>query len=307
MMLSDLKNIVKRYLKKPLPQAFPDTKPKPVSKEARPSVPPASAKNGPLSEPYKPDRSTAGKRFHETDKHGFRKIRGHEDLDRLLNAPPPGPEAMEGRSTKVVPERGGFRIEKEKSRKERTGKALPRKKPVRMDKNGLPMLSGDLNLLRAFSPVTADEAPGPSPQPSKSRKPADADEPFEEMLSQSLSGKNVTRLLQEKDSLYQHGNPILISEKIRRYPAPESELDLHGWRAPQAVEKTDRFIRNGVRTGKLTLRIIVGKGLHSEEGAVLPDVVEEKIVALKHENIVLSYRWENRIKSRSGAIIVYLA
>jgi hypothetical protein len=55
-----------------------------------------------------------------------------------------------------------------------------------------------------------------------------------------------------------------------------------------------------------TLRIIVGKGLHSENGPVLPDVVEDTLSALQREGVVLAFRWEGRSKRRSGSVIVYL-
>jgi len=54
------------------------------------------------------------------------------------------------------------------------------------------------------------------------------------------------------------------------------------------------------------LRIIVGKGIHSLSKAVLPDVVEKKIVELKKEDIVMTFLWEKHRKLKSGAIIVYL-
>ena len=51
----------------------------------------------------------------------------------------------------------------------------------------------------------------------------------------------------------------------------------------------------------------MGKGLHSEDRAVLPDVIEDLLTDMKREDIVLSYRWEKRVKRKSGAVIVYLA
>ena len=50
----------------------------------------------------------------------------------------------------------------------------------------------------------------------------------------------------------------------------------------------------------------MGKGLHSQGGAVLPDVIEDLAVALKRQKVVLTYRWEKRIKRKSGSLIVYL-
>ncbi|OQX20720.1 MAG: hypothetical protein BWK80_35435, partial [Desulfobacteraceae bacterium IS3] len=61
-----------------------------------------------------------------------------------------------------------------------------------------------------------------------------------------------------------------------------------------------------LRDALRTVRIIVGKGLHSEGKAVLRDVVEEKLVSLKREGMILSFKWEKTNKLKSGAIIVYL-
>ncbi len=55
-----------------------------------------------------------------------------------------------------------------------------------------------------------------------------------------------------------------------------------------------------------TLRIIVGKGIHSEDGPVLPHVVEDLLKEMKKENIVLAYKWEGAKKLKFGAVLVYL-
>ena len=50
----------------------------------------------------------------------------------------------------------------------------------------------------------------------------------------------------------------------------------------------------------------MGKGLHSEGGPVLPDVVEDLLKEMKKENIVLAYVWEGKKKIKSGSVVVYL-
>jgi DNA-nicking Smr family endonuclease len=57
----------------------------------------------------------------------------------------------------------------------------------------------------------------------------------------------------------------------------------------------------------LAVRIITGKGLHSEGQPVLPDTVEGVLRTLKKENLVKSWRWEKGQKEKSGALIVQLA
>jgi len=54
------------------------------------------------------------------------------------------------------------------------------------------------------------------------------------------------------------------------------------------------------------VRIIVGKGLHSQAGAVLPDAVEKKIVELKRAGRIATFSWEKKSKRASGSIIVFL-
>jgi DNA-nicking Smr family endonuclease len=93
---------------------------------------------------------------------------------------------------------------------------------------------------------------------------------------------------------------------LRRYPEPQAQLDLHGATAPKARQRAESFIRTSVADGLFTLRLIVGKGLHSPEGAVLPDVIEDLLLALKRESLVLTFRWEKGLKRKSGAVIVYL-
>jgi hypothetical protein len=52
--------------------------------------------------------------------------------------------------------------------------------------------------------------------------------------------------------------------------------------------------------------IIVGKGLHSQGKAILPDVVEKKITRLKRKKWLLGFEWEKKDKRKSGSLIVYL-
>jgi DNA-nicking Smr family endonuclease len=82
---------------------------------------------------------------------------------------------------------------------------------------------------------------------------------------------------------------------------------LHGYTSYQAEEKVDSYIRDAYQREIFTLRLIVGKGLHSENGPVLPDVVEDKLIELKQQRIVLAYQWEKKSKAKSGAVIVHLA
>lgn len=120
-----------------------------------------------------------------------------------------------------------------------------------------------------------------------------------------LQGKSKSALLNEK-GIEKKGKKQSVSKLVKNYPAPQSELDLHGETSQSAEFRADNYIRSALSRGLLTLRIIVGKGTHSEFGAVLPDTIEDLLNKLKKEKVVLSFRWEKKVKRKSGAIIVYL-
>jgi len=126
----------------------------------------------------------------------------------------------------------------------------------------------------------------------------DLEEDFETLLEASLKQKNS---LVKKTT-----NPMPLKKRLKRYPPPEAELDLHGFTALGAEVKAKSFISTCKHQGYFSLRIIVGKGLHSDLGPVLPHVIEAVLKTLKNQNIVLAYEWDRVKKSKSGAVIVYL-
>ena len=136
-------------------------------------------------------------------------------------------------------------------------------------------------------------------------EPEISDKEFAELLDISLKGKSMDRMMQEKK---ERGAPqkVPLSKRLKRYPPPESKLDLHGFTGTGATIKADSYIRTAFQNGLFTIRIIVGKGTHSDFGAVLPGVVQDLLVKLKNESIVLHFVWEKKKKAKSGAIIVYL-
>lgn len=94
---------------------------------------------------------------------------------------------------------------------------------------------------------------------------------------------------------------------VHSYPPPQQSLDLHGCTLEEAELKTLAFIERGERLGLQTLRIITGKGLHSPGGkAVLPDATEQQLRLLKRQGDIYAFAWEKKVKSKSGALIVYL-
>ncbi|QTA88802.1 Smr/MutS family protein [Desulfonema magnum] len=178
--------------------------------------------------------------------------------------------------------------EKRKRTKKRKTKKIP---PPKTNKHGIPILTKGDNLVELFVCEKSEEK---------------LDDDFSEIVQNSFSEENVQAMLQEKSENLFPKKELTISEKIKMYPLPEDEIDLHGYTAKEAEKKTESFIETARWKGILTLRIIVGKGLHSRGKAVLRDVVENKISELKKKNLVLTFKWEKRGKLKSGSVIVYL-
>ncbi len=129
---------------------------------------------------------------------------------------------------------------------------------------------------------------------------------FTAMLEESLSNKNLEKALEEKNTCSYHSKKSTIQDTLKDYPMPQDEIDLHGCTKHEAQEKISCFIKYAVNKKLKTIRIISGKGLHSEKAPVLPDIAEEEIVELKKRKIVLTFKWEKQLKRTSGSLLVYL-
>jgi DNA-nicking Smr family endonuclease len=107
-----------------------------------------------------------------------------------------------------------------------------------------------------------------------------------------------------KDIAAKNEPPKDIRPTLKDYPAaPQDELDLHGKKAVEAEREMKLFIIKAKRLSMRLIRIITGKGLHSEEGqSVLKEVAERKATELKREGLVFSYKWEKN----KGSMLVYL-
>ena len=133
-------------------------------------------------------------------------------------------------------------------------------------------------------------------------------ENFGELMEEYASHADIQAAKAEKEAGLAEDKPLSLSEILKNYPTkPQRKLDLHGLKAEEAKIKIDSFIRNSREKRLQTVKIVTGKGIHSEEGkSVLRDVAEEKIVELKKEGLILSSVWEHQRKRKSGAMIVYL-
>ena len=161
------------------------------------------------------------------------------------------------------------------------------KKSVRIDKHGLKILDRDDDLHSRFLGNESGEG-------------------FSRIFEETFSPEELQQTLADKNEAESSGAMRSTAERIRDYPLPGAEIDLHGCTAVEALKKTDSFLRGAHRKKIFTVRIITGKGSHSKGQAVLPAVVEGVVEALKRAGIVLAARWEGRKRSSSGSLVVYL-
>ena len=159
----------------------------------------------------------------------------------------------------------------------------------------------DVKFSAHTDPSDAKKAADPSSrrrsQPEKSRDETES-ESFAELLENSF--KYV------KPNKNSKSRPVPLKKRLKRYPPAEMELDLHGCTAMEAEFKVKSFLISAKQQGYFTVRIIVGKGLHSESGPVLPGVIEDVLKLLQVQGIVLHYSWGKKTKARSGALTAYI-
>jgi DNA-nicking Smr family endonuclease len=183
--------------------------------------------------------------------------------------------------------------DKKKSQKDR---AIPK-----LNKHGLPVIEEfEAQFLSNDQDLVSKSLPNESGGSAAPKEPGEREEP-EENFALLLEASLKQRTVAKKKS-----NPMPIKKRLKRYPPPEAELDLHGFTALGAQLKAKAFISTCKHQGYFSLRLIVGKGLHSDIGPVLPDVIEDLLKIMKDQNMVLAYEWDRQKKSKSGALVVYL-
>ena len=251
-------------------------------------------------------------------RHGLAVIDEDADLEALL-------EAEKGK-TPEPPSRP-----KPKAPVKPLHKPAQKKKAKKRTKNGILVLEGEpdiLGLMREEAQREEERVVGSRPRP-KVEAPApfkkvqkdknglpilgedavpstEGSEDFASLLASSLSEKSEAVLLHEKRDRMELRKKPSVQERLKHYPSVQGELDLHGYTAAKADQTAELYVRRAYSVGTYTIRIIVGKGLHSEHGAVLPDVISDRLNTLRQDGIVLAWQWEKGKKSKSGAMIVYL-
>jgi len=134
----------------------------------------------------------------------------------------------------------------------------------------------------------------------------DTDVNFIETIENNLPAETLADAARGKKDNAAFDNNKAIQKKTKPPPAAEKKIDLHGLTAKEAEAKIESFLQTARGLGLKAVKIITGKGLHSPGQAVLPDVIEQRLDLLKKRGLIRCYCWENKLKSKSGAVIVYL-
>jgi len=130
----------------------------------------------------------------------------------------------------------------------------------------------------------------------------DDDDNLDELLDTYSSKSDIHEAMKEKQA-GEFVEEESMGEKVKDYPKPQRELDLHGKKANEAEREIEWFLNNAQKVRIRTVRIISGKGLHSTNlKSVLPEVTERKIADLKQEGLILNFKREKT----GGSFIVYL-
>lgn len=302
-----------------------DTVTSPLS-SSRPA--PETAKRGPR--PKNPERKPRP----TVNRNGIPVLRPGDDLDRLLLETE---DAGAAPDTDDMPSEASPSVGYPREKRMPVGRSAPqgRRAQATRNRHGVPLLSDQDDLHDRFQAAAEALSPSGERRADRPRRPDDCrrrdkngirvlddcqdlgrllqavpapshdEDDLADALAQSLAHDARTLIKKKSDGFFPTRR-LTLKERLKRYPKPQGQLDLHGATALQAEQRTDSYIRTAHANGLFTLRIIVGKGLHSEAGAVLPDVVEDRLVGLKRDGLVLSYRWDKGLKRKSGAVIVYL-
>ena len=188
------------------------------------------------------------------------------------------------------------------------------------NKNKLPVLDSDEDLLAAFEKKNKIKSDPSAQTSADSLKNNPVNKHGINMLAGSRDREkkkedeieeNFADLLEEFYQQRRSGpvhkpSPMPVKKRLKRYPPVELELDLHGFNTIGAQIKARSFIHTCKHQGYFTVRIIVGKGVHSDLGPVLPDVIEDELKEMKKQDLVIGYAWDKKKKSKSGSVIVYL-
>jgi DNA-nicking Smr family endonuclease len=107
----------------------------------------------------------------------------------------------------------------------------------------------------------------------------------------------------EIDALPRKKKPRKIVSQAKR--APEDTLDLHGFTVDEALKELKAFIMSSRLRGYYLIKIIHGKGLHSQGEAKLRALVEEYLNK-SGKNLISTWKQAPPQQGGEGATLVFL-
>ncbi len=146
----------------------------------------------------------------------------------------------------------------------------------------------------------------PTPPPSA---PSPGDEEARARLAALVGGGVRFEILRDGDEV--RGRRAGSSESalralMRNDARPGATLDLHGMRASEAEREVVRFLRAEQRRGMRRVLIVHGKGLHSDGGPVLSEVVVRAISEGGAAPVVQAFVTASHALGGSGALMIEL-
>lgn len=101
-----------------------------------------------------------------------------------------------------------------------------------------------------------------------------------------------------------HGVQPSVLRKLRRGEIPiQDQIDLHGMNLQEARQYVNDFLDYSISQGHRAVRIVHGKGRHSQQGPILKRNVG---AWLRHRNEVLAYISARQVDGGTGALYVLL-
>lgn len=157
---------------------------------------------------------------------------------------------------------------------------------------------GKVRRLPAVDPPPRPPGPGPTVR----QHLADEARALQEMRSPSQAA--LARALGEPLAFRREHLPAPVLERLRRGEiAVQDEIDLHRLRADAAEAALRHFLGRARRLQFPCVRLIHGKGLHSEHGPVLKALVDR---LLRQRGEVLAYCSAPAAQGGDGATLVLL-
>ncbi|MBN2306482.1 Smr/MutS family protein [Candidatus Peregrinibacteria bacterium] len=127
------------------------------------------------------------------------------------------------------------------------------------------------------------------------------DDNQEELIELYTSKEAVSEAAREKEASEKVFEDIGV--QLKDFPGPQREIDLHGFTGSEAMFELSNFLDRAINQRVRTVRVITGKGLHSQHmKSVLPELTERKLGEFRRAGTVLAFRREKN----GGAFLVYL-